>query len=308
MKSLLQRMPALAAAWIVAGVPFLRGADANPQDLVRFRVAVSTSTVEGVNANDARAAIKIWADLFMQHLGLDAVGERAILMTPDQLVHAVRSDKVDAFSVTTPEYSQISSYVDRALIIGDETEVKAGNQYLLLVNAQSGFSKLPDLRGRNLIIHKGVRTCLAGMWLDTLLSEAGLGSTDQFFGQVTAEGKPAMAVLPVFFRRADAALVTQREFEGMCEMNPQLGKSLRVLATSPKMIHSFLLFHKDCPPQVKARLKDAMLGFHESTAGKQILTLWQSRRLVATDASVLRDALDMIASYERIKSRKGTRQ
>jgi phosphonate transport system substrate-binding protein len=284
--------------------PLSCAADAAVHGEERFRIAVSTLTMEGVNDNDARAAMKIWADTFLKRTGMVGVYDPGLLTTPEQLILAARNGLVDALSITAPEYPAVAPYVDHGLVIGDETDVSRGEEYILLVHDDSGIRQLADLRRRSLILHRGVRMCLANIWIETLLYGAGLGAADGFFGNISTSVKPAMVVLPVFFRRSDVALVTRREFEAMCEMNPQLGRKLRILATSPKVLHTFLLFHKNCPPQLKERLRVAMLGIHETTAGQQILTLWQGRRLVATDTSVLHGTLELMSAYERIKGAK----
>jgi ABC-type phosphate/phosphonate transport system substrate-binding protein len=305
MKFPIPPVPVIVALCFWTGAqPLSRGADSSIQSQERFRIAVSTRTMEGVNDNDARAAMKIWADTFLRRTGMVGIYDPGILTSPEQLVQAARNGLVDALSITAPEYPSVALYVDHGLVIGDETDVSRGEEYILLVHEDSGVRLLADLRGRSLILHRGVRTCLANVWIDTLLSGAGLGTAEAFFGRITTDVKPAMVILPVFFRRSDAALVTRREFEAMSEMNPQLGRKLRILATSPKVLHTFLLFHKNCPPELKERLKVAMLAIHESTAGQQILTLWQGRRLVATDTSALRGALDLMAAYDRIKGVK----
>jgi ABC-type phosphate/phosphonate transport system substrate-binding protein len=300
----IQSVAVLTVLCSLPGASPLRGAESIARDHSRFRVAVSTSTVDGVNDNDARAAIKMWGDTFMKMAGLEGINDQTVLSGPDQLLQEVRGGLVDAFSITAPEYPPMAPYVDHALVIGDEVEMGQGDEYFLLVHQESGIQSIADLRGRNMIVQKGAKTCLARIWLETLASGSGLGTADELLGRITAETKPAMVVLPVFFRRADAGVVTQAEFAAMCELNPQLGRKLRVLAVSPKVIHSFLVFHRDCPPLFKARLKTAMLGIHESASGRQILTLWQCRRLVAADTSVLRGTLELMASYDRIRARK----
>ena len=48
--------------------------------------------------------------------------------------------------------------------------------------------------------------------------------------------KPSQAILPVFFKQAEAALVTRATFDTAVELNPQLGAALRTLSRSPQLI------------------------------------------------------------------------
>jgi ABC-type phosphate/phosphonate transport system substrate-binding protein len=295
---------ALLALAVAAALHTAAGGTVAPGK-IRFRIAVSASTVEGINDNDARAAMKIWGDTVAEGMGLDGIYDASILSQPEEVLQAARGGKVDALVITSAEYPRLAAYVDHGLVIADESLINEGDEYLLLVHQQSGIRDLGDLRGRALILQRGVRMCLARPWLETLLARAGLGGAGECFARITQEFKPPMAVLPVFFHRADAALISRRAFAAMAEMNPQLGKQLRVLAASPKLIDTVILFRKDAAPDLKERLKNMMLGVHQTVAGQQILTLFQSRRLAATDTSVLRGALEMIADYERLPGRNG---
>jgi phosphonate transport system substrate-binding protein len=107
-------------------------------------------------------------------------------------------------------------------------------------------------------------------------------------------------VLPVFFRQADACLVTRLGYATMCELNPQLAKQLRILAESPKLLTSFLAFHKDCPPETRRKFRAAVTELHKSVVGRQALMLFGSTRLVPVDISALRTSLELLHAYERL--------
>jgi ABC-type phosphate/phosphonate transport system substrate-binding protein len=92
----------------------------------------------------------------------------------------------------------------------------------------------------------------------------------------------AQTVLPVFFESADACLVTRQASETMCELNPQLRRRLLVLAVSPKLFAAFfgVQVQKDAPDAVKSKIRQALLGYYDTPGGRQILTLFQSNRLI----------------------------
>ena len=49
----------------------------------------------------------------------------------------------------------------------------------------------------------------------------------------------------LFFRTVDACLVTESGFQTIVEMNPQVGRRLRVLASSPRIVPFVTCFHSD---------------------------------------------------------------
>jgi hypothetical protein len=72
-------------------------------------------------------------------------------------------------------------------------------------------------------------------------------------------------------------------------------------------VTSFLAFHKDCPPARKDRLVAAMTHLQETPYGRQALTFFQCRRLVAVDGSLVQRSVDLLNAYVRLKP-KGARR
>ena len=292
----------LAAGWLVwAALPIGAAGGEQSADgaLPALRIAVSESVVGEVNGNDLRAAVKTWAEAVARQTGVRFEPE---LCTTAQLVQRVRNHQVDSFSINLLEFAMVAGYSAPEVVV-DESEAPDGEEYLLLVHQASGIQSLADLRGRSLLLHRSARTCLARIWLDTLIESAHLGPADTFLGRVESNPKLSRAVLPVFFRQADACLATRQGFNTMCELNPQLAKQLRPLAVSPKLVTAFQAFHKDSPPATKRRFLVAIRDLGKTVAGRQTLTLFGTSRLVQADVSVLRTSLDLLHAYERLQGK-----
>jgi ABC-type phosphate/phosphonate transport system substrate-binding protein len=289
----------VAACVIWAAGPFATagGEHATGGDAPGMRIGISESIAGEVNSNDLAAAVKAWANSLAQGTGIRI---DPVLCTTAQLVQRVRDRQVDGFSLNFLEFARVAAYADRDLVV-DTNDVTDGSEYVLLVHQSSGIQTLADLRGRSLLFHQNPRTCLDKIWLDTLLASAHLGAADTLLGRIERNPKLSRVVLPVFFRQADACLVTRRAFATMCELNPQLAKQLRPLATSPKLIMTFMAFHKDTPPETRRRFVAAVIDLHNNPAGRQALMLFGANRLVEGDVSLLRSSFDLLHAYERLK-------
>jgi ABC-type phosphate/phosphonate transport system substrate-binding protein len=145
---------------------------------------------------------------------------------------------------------------------------------------------------------------LAPAWLETLLASSKLEGPDHLLGRFARSTKIAQTVLPVYFGSADACVVTRRAFDTMSELNPQLRRSLRVLATSPKLQAAVVGCHKDSSDEIKSRLRAAVTGLYNSPSGRQILVLFQSGPMMAMDTSKLRSSVELVAAYEKLKARR----
>ena len=134
------------------------------------------------------------------------------------------------------------------------------------------MKRLGDLRGRTVALYNSDKMSLAMPWMDVvLLREGMIGASNGFFGKVMRDRKLSTAVLGVFFGQRDACIVTLSGFRGMVELNPQVGRQLRVIETSPPFIPTVFCFRREFQSPQNERVFDAILRLHESVAGRQIL-------------------------------------
>lgn len=278
--------------------PGARGAD-----LPVFRAATSAELLGDVNVNDARAAMRSWADFVSLTLGMRVDYDPFVACTPARLLDLMRRSAVHAVGCTTPEFVPLAPYVEPNTLLVD---VLSGSQeYLLLVHSASDLHTVADLRGHPLSLYRNEVTCLALDWLETLLHGSNLDPGDRFFSAITPNPKLSRTVLPVFFRQADACLVNRRGFDTMCELNPQLGRSLRAVASSPSYYTAIFAFHRDCPPAINRQFRTALIDLAKTATGKQLLALFQTTGFTTRDTSALRSTLALVEAAERIRKRQG---
>jgi len=265
-----------------------------------FQVAFSSSLFTDINENDAKAAVKAWVRTVAAERNVPTHPEVPILKGIPALSEALRSRAVDAVGITTVEYAALSPEIEFAPIFVTYNSGRPVEQYYLLVHQGSGIERLPDLRGRSLVLHNNSRLSLASPWLDTLLVEEGCPPAATLLGKFVTAPKLAQVVLPVFFRQTDACLVTRTGFETMVELNPQLGRQLKILAASTELVASVFCFRADYAPPFHETLLDGLRELHNSAAGKQVLTVFQSERIEDQPASCLASALELMARHAQL--------
>ena len=108
------------------------------------------------------------------------------------------------------------------------------------------------------------RASLAPVWSETILAREGLGSASGFYGQITTASKISQAVLPVFFRQLDACVVTRSGFETMVELNPQVGRQLKVLASSPPVVPVVFCFRASYDSPIRAKVLEEIAQWHNT--------------------------------------------
>jgi ABC-type phosphate/phosphonate transport system substrate-binding protein len=279
----------LAATFVAAN-----GQSANP-----FRLGFSRSLFTDVNDTDAKAAIKAWAQTVATERDINMDPSAHLFDRLPDMVSAMKQGKVDAMSVVLQEYAALAREVELGPWFVTKTSGALHEEYVLLAHRDSGISGLEALRGKRLSLHYAARTCLASDWLDFLLSENGYApSTDGFFGETRRVPKVSTAVLPVFFRKSDACLVAKSSFETLCELNPQLGRKLHALCTSPRLVPAVMCFRKGFESREKDRLLTALRELHTTPAGEQVLTIFMAQSLEQVDTKPLEKTAAFLTNVE----------
>jgi ABC-type phosphate/phosphonate transport system substrate-binding protein len=266
------------------------------------RLAISESLVTDVNINDARAAMEIWLRRMMVDLNVVIEINPKVFDTTQEILRRARSGQLDAVALNVVEYRQIADVLDSSQVMA-EAGAAAQEQYILLAKRNSGIQRLGDLRGHRLMMLKAPKMCVANPWLSTILDEGHFGTSEQFFGSVTVDTKPARVVLPVFFGQTEACLTSKRGFDTMAELNPQVGKDLTAIARSPEMLVTFYVFRKNYHGLNREKFAKVYSAVHNNVAGRQLATLFQFEDLVVRDASCLTPALAVLDLAERIRER-----
>ncbi len=295
------RRQALALLLSGAAAPGLRAAgDPTPP----LRLAVSESLVMDVNANDAGAAMSIWVKRLAQEMNI-AVDYNPKAFDPTQeILTRARKGLLDAVALNVLEYRQIAENLDSSQVVAEGGSA-GPEQYLVLVKNSSGFQKPADLRGARLMMLRNPRMCVAPAWLSTILEGGYTGQWDKFFSAVGSDSKVGRVILPVFFGQVDACIATRRGFESMCELNPQVARELKTIASSPGVVVNGYVFRKNYQSVYRDRFVKALSGLRSTVAGRQIAMLFQFDELTLRDASCFASALSLLDAADRLRNRHG---
>ncbi len=267
-----------------------------------LRVAISTDTLAGANVNDARAAYKVWVNEITR-LQPNSIAQMVpeIFLPSDDMTRAIRQGTIECFGVTALEFVKVADLVDPDYLLLQDYLVD-GMEYVLLVHQKSSFKTVADLRGAQLLTHYHRDMVLAPVWLSTLLASNNLPQPEHFFGSQKQTDNLNQVVLPVFFRRADTACLARRNWETAVELNPQLGRDLRALAVSPRIVPIAIAFRRGCSAEGRKALIDSILKVSSITAGQQIVALYQSHGFIVRPTSVMNNTVEMIRHYERLSA------
>jgi phosphonate transport system substrate-binding protein len=255
-----------------------------------------------VNENDAKASIRAWAQTVARERGINMDPVAQLYNGTAEVIAAMKKGEVDAVSVLFDEYLAVSQQVEISNRFMTQTSGNLFEEYVLLIHVDGPIRDLAALRGQSLVLHSGARTCLAADWLDTLLLSNGWSRMDGFFKEVRKLPKLSPTVLQVFFHQADACVVAKSGFNTLCELNPQLRSKLKILFFSPPLAPALLCFRKDFDSPEKDKIMAAFERLHETLAGQQVLTIFQSEKLVPISQDQLADTETFLREARRLRA------
>jgi len=278
----------LATLLIVCGLQFPVFGQGQPAPLrgTRLDVVFSASLFRTVNRNDATAAIRVWASMFAQTHGFQLSTTLDVADDVAGVRRRVLAGSVGVLGLDVVEYFQLADLAEVEPVFWALGEGNAPPRWLLLVGSESGISSLEGLRAKTAIIYAKTGANLGQVWLDAMLYDGRLGRPDRFLRSVDVVAKASSAILPVFFGKADAAVVDEPSFDVAKEMNPQLGVKLRVLTASPPLPEGILCICRN-RLEFREEFVQDMQELQRDPQGRQMLMVFRFSRLAPVDIPAL---------------------
>jgi ABC-type phosphate/phosphonate transport system substrate-binding protein len=278
---------------------------AGVQHKSKIQLGFASAILEEVNANDAMAAVKVWSEVLGRDKGLWEEADVEILDDNIHTINQVRRGKLDIIGILTCDYiaieHELAATPVMTPIMGNHLEVN----YSLLVPDNTVIKTLDDLEGKRIAIpsKSGVHS-LAGLWLDVHLMNAGFGPKEVFFKEVKNAQKPSQAILSLFFNQVDAAIVSSSAFETAVELNPQLGRRLKIFATSKPFVTSIVCVRNGLDEDFKKEFVDSALNGHNDPRAFQTFIMFKMTRIVRWETSYLRNTRELIEQFKRLSNRR----
>ncbi|ACB77406.1 phosphate/phosphite/phosphonate ABC transporter substrate-binding protein [Opitutus terrae] len=271
---------------------------------VELNVGFTRRVFTQTNRNDLEAAFKMLARGVGHKRGFAVTVTTRFFDSPEEFRAAILDRSINLAVFDSLTYVALADRIHVTPVFVTVNHGSPLRRYSLVVRRDRGFRQLADLRGRDIVELQAPDLSLGHAWLLQLLLEQGFRSHAAFFRQVEEVGKPAAAVLPVFFGKRTAGLIDDLSFALMCELNPQVGEQLEALATSEPMVGSIVTVNDDCADQHGFRpvLIETLGELHTEPAGRQILTLFRIESLAPYVDAQLASVRQLLREQSRLQA------
>jgi ABC-type phosphate/phosphonate transport system substrate-binding protein len=291
-------------ALIIIGICFLSccAGESAAMDF-HLRMGYSGDVYPDINNKDVNAAVSVLTRrIVWEKIGK---GDARCYDSLREMERDFRDGKIQVLAMPAEAFMELRNRIPIEPVLVSSTGTGHDTELLLLVRKDSGIRSVCDLRKRSIAMP--MRNHQYGdlyyIWLETLLMREGAGhDIDSFFSSVREMRTVAKVVMPVFFRQADACIVSRQVFDLTTELNPQIGRELTAIAGIGKLAHGVIAFDRRLPEETKRKFREAFLTLHETPDGQQLLMLFQVRKLIPFQPDYLKATEALFSEYRTLRA------
>jgi ABC-type phosphate/phosphonate transport system substrate-binding protein len=274
------------------------------QDVVPnvLRVGFSSRILSDIDPRDAQVAMELWTKELSRSMGIKTLPQTVIFRNSADLLESLKKGELTIVSLPAIDYLKIRDETRLTPSIVSSSNEGRKREFVLITRRDSGIMTFADLRGRMILLLSPAQQEVSHLWLDVMLMREGKRDRSSFFRQVKEATSPSQAIMAVFFRQADASIVSRGAFETGKALNPQIGSQLSVISESKPLLGDITCIPDSVNEKLKRSIEYAALHLHERTVGRQIFTLFKIDRTIPYQPSYLSGISDLLKEYARLKA------
>jgi len=291
--------------WQLPGTVAAEPGEAKPKVL---RVGFLLSAFADTDPRDAKAALEVQTRRISHSMGLGPDPQVIIFPNTQSMSDALRRGELELVSMPGIEYLKLRKTTPLIPSFVAATNGGLGTRCVIIARKDSGIRSFTDLRGRSLLLPSFANRDLGQLWLEVLLLKAGKGARDSFFGPIKEPPRIFNAIMGVFLRQSDAAVVTRLALDASRKLNPQLEAELSVVAESGNLNEGVTCLIPRTPEKFRTQLYKALLGLNDSSGGRQLYTIFHVDGIRPFNPACLEGLEELVNEHDRLKGLSGRRK
>lgn len=262
--------------------------------------AISSQFLSDTNKADTKAALEIWLRKLAEKRGYTIELKVKFYDSPEELETGMVKGDINLIAMMMIDFVKFRC---KSLVVPVLSYYKNNSPYdtfLLVAHRESGIKSLKDLKKRKIIVERGKKTFVPHYWLETIVMEDTHLLPKDYFGAVVMEDSPLKSTVPLYFKKADACLISRSSYNALAEMNPQYEKSFVILKESPPLALYLLCLRTTFPEKQRIDLVSVGSMLDEEVAGRQILTLFQIDKLIPFKAEYMKSCSELVKHHDSL--------
>ena len=245
-----------------------------------FRIGYDTSSLDNVSKKDFAIASDVWLNEVAKEAGMTAIS--TIYDDPAKMAQDMKDNKLDlviGFGLVFVKYFDLSLFTDG---FGQGFFNGQKETFVVLVQKNSGIKKIEDLKSGSIAIQQNDES--AELYIEDVMYKKYKDPKVLFDKYPTRQ----RALLKLFFGKSTAAVITNKSFEILKELNPQISQKIEILTTINLQANSFGLLRKSLNLTIKEKLVKIALNVHKTPRGKELLALYKTEKIAISKVDDLK--------------------
>jgi phosphonate transport system substrate-binding protein len=258
-----------------------------------------------VNLNDAEAAYEIWIKEIGKPRENEFDVETKIFNDFDEVASSIKNDNLTVLSLGINEFLLYRDKFNLEPVLVPSFQGETNFKHLLLVRKEENFTKINDLKGKDISISTNYDATSAKIWFETICAKNNIRSKEEFFNNIMEVSKESQLILDLFFGKIDACIIREKSFTLMNELNPQIGERISVLASSPAYLIAVICFNKNFVNELHRKyFMESALKIHKTVSGKQLMTLMKIDKLILYKDDYVNTYKELLKDYNHRFTKK----
>lgn len=276
----------------------LNRADAGKKEV--YGIVFMKSMFLNVNLNDALAAINIYINELQKNQPITYEFRSVIYEDTDDLIRSFDKDKLALVNLSSVDFLKYRKTLPMTPVMAAMTDKNSPlGKYLLIVKNNGPVNSARDLSQKKIALLPRTYTPIPHMWLDVMLYKNGIAKKKDYPLLVSDGQTESKVVMSLFFGQYDACVVSERAYQLMCELNPQVGRQLKILQTSPGYLMAVSCYTNTFMKKQDWKfLYERIFDIVSYPAGKQLFTLLKADRIVPFKEEYLITIKQLVEEYD----------
>lgn len=269
---------------------------------VTINLVISTDIIGDVNKSDAKAAMNLWLSGMMNELSENVTVIPDIIDSFDEIKERVYQNKADVIGLLAIDFINNASELPITPLFMIQRNQKPGVNYLLVVNNNSKINSISDLDSKKILNSFSRENEITDKWIYIEMKKEKISDPSQIINKFIKVKKPSKRLFQVFFGNADGCVISEPQYESMCELNPQLKKHLKIVKKSPNYLTEVYFVNnvssKEGLRDVRAQVKE----LNSTINGSQMLKLFQAFKVSYFEKTQLESLENLFKEYKMYTS------
>lgn len=297
---------------VLIGTKCIAQSNSSPTNTVKDTVlsGISTHIFTTVNIEDAKAALTLLLKEMINSWGrTDVTTNPKTYESIEKIKKDINLNRLDIIALTTSEYFILRNQTELNPLLAYKANDITEEKILLVTRTDSKINSIKDLKGKKVSIFSYLNDELniATLWYKTIILKINENYKKDYAPFLSVVDKSSRAISDVFFNKTDAAVVSEGEFNLSNELNPQIGKQLKIIDSSKPLLYGVICYTDRLQTHKNIGLDEIIDNFcsmHKTKIGKHFLQIFRITQFIPFKDEYMKNSEELYKEFIELSKRK----